>query len=216
MSNYILGIVLNHSIIIAAILGVIALRHITRSFYPFIFLILLVLINESLSLVLIYNNGNNAVSSNIFVLFEFGLLLYQFYRWNNGRVAKYYFIAAAGIITWLLDNFILNSISQNNSLFRVAYSFVIVLFSIDLVNKIIIYEKGRLRGNAMFIICITFIFYYGCKAFVESFNIFHFGVSDSFLSNLWITLYFVNGVSNIIYAIAILCIPTREEFTLQY
>lgn len=216
MNNYVISIVLNHSIIIAAIAGLVAFRRIIKSFYPFVFLIWLGLINESLSLVLIYNNGNNAVSSAIFVLLEFGLILYQFYLWNRGNSKKYYLFAMAGLVTWILDNFILNSITQNNSLFRVFYSFVIIFFSIDQLNKILIYEKGRLLKNAGFIICLTFLFYYGCKAFVEAFNMFHLGISDVFLRNLWITLYFINGISNLLYAIAIICIPTKEEFTLPY
>ena len=216
MHSFIFSIVLNHSIIIAAIIGMVRFRYIIRNFYPFLFIIWLGLINESLSLVMIFSTRNNAINSNVFVVLEYLLILFQFYKWNGGDSRKYYFLACLGLIVWIADNFIINTITQNNSLFRSIYSLIIVFFSINQVNKIMIYEKGILIKNAMFIICITFLFYYGCKTFVEAFNVFHLGLSNLFLWNLWIILYFVNVIANVLYALALLCIPTKQEFTLPY
>ena len=216
MDNYIIRVVFNHSIIIAVIIAMIRFKSIISDYYPFIFIIWLGLVNESLSLIMIYSNRSNAINSNVFVLLEYGLILFQFYKWNDSNSKKYYLLAGLGLLIWIADNFIINSIAQNNSLFRVFYSFVIVFFSIDQVNKMIIYEKGVLLKNAMFIICITFLFYYGCKAFVEAFNVFHSALSNMLLKNLWIILYFVNVIANVLYALAILCLPTKQKFTLPY
>ena len=216
MDNYIIRVVFNHSIIIAVIIAMIRFKSIISDYYPFIFIIWLGLVNESLSLIMIYSARSNAINSNVFVLLEYGLILFQFYKWNDSNSKKYYLLAGLGLLIWIADNFIINSIAQNNSLFRVFYSFVIVFFSIDQVNKMIIYEKGVLLKNAMFIICITFLFYYGCKAFVEAFNVFHSALSNMLLKNLWIILYFVNVIANVLYALAILCLPTKQKFTLPY
>ena len=216
MDNYIIRVVFNHSIIIAVIIAMIRFKSIISDYYPFIFVIWLGLVNESLSLIMIYSARSNAINSNVFVLLEYGLILFQFYKWNDSNSKKYYLLAGLGLLIWIADNFIINSIAQNNSLFRVFYSFVIVFFSIDQVNKMIIYEKGVLLKNAMFIICITFLFYYGCKAFVEAFNVFHSALSNMLLKNLWIILYFVNVIANVLYALAILCLPTKQKFTLPY
>src|SRR5690349_21185288 len=116
------------------------------------------LLNESVSLALIFNGSGNAVNSNIFVLLEFLLILFQFYKWNDGHFSKYSLIAFAAVIVWVTDNLLLNTIQQNNSLFRVFYSFTILLFSIDHVNRIIIFQNSRLKKNAVFLICLTFIF----------------------------------------------------------
>ena len=213
MNIFIIDIVINFSIVIAAIIGVIRFKSVLAAYYPFLFLIWLGLLNETLSIILIYTVKSNAVNSNTFVLLEYALILLQFYRWNGNSRKKYYWLACFGFAVWIADNFIINTITENNSLFRVFYSFVIVFFSIDQVNKIIIFEKGSLLKNAMFIICITFLFYYGCNAFVEAFNMFHVGLSDGLLENLWIILYFVNFIANLIYALAILCIPTKQKFT---
>lgn len=216
MHSYCLSIALNYSIVIAAVLAIIRFKFIIRSFYPFLFLIWLGFINESVSLFMIFSSGNNALNSNIFVLAEFLLILSQFSVWNFHPKRKYIALAVLGMVIWAADNFILNTITQNNSLFRAFYSFVIVIFSINQINKIMVYERGSLLKNAMFIICITFLFYYGCKTFVEIFNAFHLGLSRTILWNFWIIMYFVNAISNILFAIAVLCIPTRQEFTLPY
>lgn len=216
MDNYLIRIVLNHSIIIAALIGAIRLKHIVSEFYPFIAIIWLGLLNESVSLVVIYNSGSNMLNSNVFVLLEYGLILYQFYKWNGHNSWKYFSLACLGVAIWVADNFFINTLTENNSIFRVFYSFIIVFFSIDQVNKIIVFEKGVLLKNAMFIICITFLFYYGCKAYVESFNIFHEVLSNQLLQIFWKMLYFVNLIANLLYAVAILCIPVRPKFTLPY
>ncbi|MGN6195276.1 MAG: hypothetical protein ACTHOB_10080 [Ginsengibacter sp.] len=216
MSSFLLEIALNYSIIGAAIIGIIRFQSIIRDYYPFIFIIWLGVINETLSLIFIFTLGSNTVNSNIFVLLEYLLVVYQFYKWNDKGLKKYVILALLGLAVWSADNLILNSIHHNNSLFRAFYSFLIVFFSIDQVNKLIIYERGPLLKNPMFIICITFLLYYGFKAFVESYNMFHLGLSKALLRDLWIILYFVNGIANLLYALAVLWIPTKVKFILPY
>jgi hypothetical protein len=217
MSSFLLEIALNYSILIAAIIGIIRFKSIIRDYYPFIFIIWLGVFNETLSLVLIFTLGRNTVNSNIFVLLEYLLIVYQFYKWNNKKgLKKYVILALLGLAVWSADNLVLNSITHNNSLFRAFYSFLVVFFSIDQVNKLVIYERGPLFKNPMFIICITFLLYYGFKAFVESYNLFHLGLSKTLLRDLWIILYFVNGIANLLYALAVLWIPTKVKFILPY
>lgn len=216
MISFILDIVVNYSILIPAIIGIIRFKSIIREYRPFLFIIWLGVINETLSLIFIFTLGSNTVNSNIFVLLEYLLIVYQFYKWNNKGLKKYMILALLGLAVWSADNLVLNSITHNNSLFRVFYSFLVVFFSIDQVNKLIIYERGPLFKNPMIIICITFLLYYGFKAFVESYNMFHLGLSKALLRDLWIILYFVNGIANLLYALAVLWIPTKVKFILPY
>lgn len=216
MHSFFISIVLNLSIVFAAIAGIVKFKRISSDYYPFLIITWFGLLNELISIAFVYSFRNNAINANLFVLIEYLLLLLQFYKWNENICKNYYLLAFLGFIIWVLDNLIISHIDHNNSLFRIFYSLIIVLLSINQINKIIIYEKGPLFKNAMFIICSTFLFYYGCKAFVESFNIIHFALSKIFLWNLYIMLYFVNVISNLLYAIAILCIPTKREFILPY
>ena len=216
MFSLICDVVINYSILIAAIIGIVRFKSIIRDYYPFIFMIWLGVLNETLSLIFIFTVGSNTFNSNIFVLLECLLILYQFYRWNDGGIKKYSILAMFALGLWIADNLVLNSITDNNSLFRAFYSFLVVFFSIDQVNKLIIYERGPLLKNSMFVICITFLLYYGFKAFVESYNMFHLGLSKTLLRDLWIILYFVNGIANLLYALAVLWIPTKVKFILPY
>lgn len=216
MHHYILALVLSYSVLFGAIAGIIRFKYIIRDFYPFLFVIFLGAVNELISTVRIYNVGTNAINGNVYVLVEYLLIIYQFFKWDLFRRRFLFFLAAAGIFIWATDNFILNSIVQNNSLFRTFYSLVIVMLSTNELSKLLVYERGPLIKNATFLICITFLFYYGCKAFVEAFNAFHLGFSHNLLWNLWIILYFVNAIANLLYAIAILWIPRKREFILPY
>jgi len=216
MHSFLLSLVLNFSVAIPAVAGVIRFKQVIKRFYPFLFLVWLGLFNESLSLAMIYTTGGNAVNGNLYVFIEFLLILWQFYRWNTRRLAIYIVAIVLGSMVWITDNFILNSITQNNSLFRAFYSFVILLFSIDQISKLTVFVSGNLLKNAIFIICIAFVFYYGCKTFVEMNNALHVGLPPHILADFWTTMSFVNALSNIFYAIAILCIPTREEFIFPY
>ncbi len=196
--------------------SVIRLRYIGTGYYPFVIMIWLGFLNETLSLFRIYHLSNNAVNSNIYVLIEYGLLLYQFHKWKRLNTAAMKVIFLIGLSIWILDNCVLNSLWTNNSFFRCLYSAVIVLLSISKLNRILIFEHGTIWRNAQFIICIAFILFYGIKSFVEAFNAFHVGVPRGVLWNMWIILYFVNAAANVLYAVAISCIRPKQEYTLPY
>jgi hypothetical protein len=216
MHSYSINILLNHSIVIAAVIAITRFKAIIKSFYPFILFIWLGCINETLSLILIYTTRNNTINSNIYVLLEYGIILFQFYKWNDSPLRKYLFFFLTGIAVWCADNLIINAVNENNSIFRIFYYFVIAFFNVNQINKIIVYERRSLVSNAQFLICITFLGYYSFKSFVEVSNAFHLALSNLFYRELWMILYFVNFLSNIMYAIAILCIPKKQEFSLPY
>src|SRR6185312_6137737 len=128
--------VVNYSIAIPAVLAIIRFKHVQGAFYPLVFLIWLGLANESLSIAMVFSTGSNTVNANLFVLAEFLLLLLQFFLWDTGSRRKYFLAAGLGIAIWITDNLVLNTLSQNNSLFRAAYSFILLLFSISQISKI--------------------------------------------------------------------------------
>jgi len=216
MNGYVLNIVFNHSISIAAIIAIIRFKAIPENFYPFIFFIWAGFVNETLSLILILTVNTNTVNSNIYVLIEYSLILLQFYKWNGYFNKRYYFLFVPGLFIWIADNLILHTISGNNSIFRIYYSFVIVLLGLNQINKLTLHESRSLIKNAIFLICMTFLIYYSCKAFVEVFNAFHLGLSDEFNRSVFMILYFANLISNLIYSIAIICIPANQESTLPF
>ncbi len=216
MSLFTIDIILNFSIVVAVVIGIFRLKLILKTFYPFIIFIWIGLANEILSLLLIRRTNTNTVNSNVYIFIEFIILLWQFYNWNNSYLKKCFVTGIVGILIWTIDNVLINSIQDNNSVFRIYYSFVVVFFSIDLLNRIIIDEKKNILKNAVFLACTGFLTYYGLKILLEVFNSFEINFNNAFYIKIWLTLSVANCVANIIYAIAILCIPKKQEFFLQY
>ena len=104
MHGFLLNIFLNHSILIAACIAAIRFKTIAKDFKPFIFLIWLGLLNETVSLVLIYTKGYNTLNSNIYVLIECLLILYQFYCWAILTKRLHFSLSFASLLVWVLDN----------------------------------------------------------------------------------------------------------------
>ncbi len=217
MNYFIISIISSFSIALAAILGIIRYPSILKEYRPFIFFIWLGLLNEIVSLIFVFMKKSNSINSNIYVFLEFFLILLLFYMWNSRRIKQVYIsLLLTGFCVWIIDNFLLHSLLERNSLFRVYYSFVIVLLSINQINRLIVDNKKNIFRNAMFLIYLTFIVYYSYKTFIEVFYIFHIKFSIYFYTSIVLFLLFINFVANLAYAIAVLCIPKKREFTLPY
>lgn len=209
-------IALNHSVTIPLMISFFRFKLIGRTFYPFILFILLGFINESISLALISNGDSNAFNSNVYVLLESLIIFYQFYRWDDGLKLKYILISVCGAAIWMIDNFVIHDILHRNSVFRLYYSLVIMFLSISCISRIAIHERGNILKNAAFIICVTFLTYYVPKVFIELLASYQLKLNDSFYYTFWITSSFINCIANLLYAIAILCIHPKQEFTLPF
>lgn len=209
-------IVVNFSIVIPAILLFWKINVVVKHYLPFVLFIWMGLLNDTISYAFILKSQSNMVNSNIYTLLEYFIILAQFAVWNGKPVKHYILLAGGGLFIWLLDNVYLNTLTDNNSIFRVFYSLVIVLLSLYQYNKLIMFERGPLIKNAVFLICSGFILYFSCKAFLESFNIFHVGLSGLFLEQLFIIMSVVNLFTNLLYSFSILCIPRKQAFSLPY
>ena len=216
MHSYLLTILLNHSIIIPVIISAIRFKTIGRDYRPFIFLLWLGLLNETISLALIYTKGFNTINSNIYVLLESGLLLYQFYSWQTITRLTFYIFFFISFFVWTLDNLIWHHIYDCNAFFRLTYSIIIIGCSIRQVNGLIEFERFSIFRNATFLICFSFLLYYSCKSLIEVFYAFRIPVEHLAMKNIFMILYVDDFISNIIYTIALLCIPKLETFSLPY
>lgn len=216
MSHFIFNIISSHSIVIPAMLLLFRWRSIPAFYHPFTFLIWLGSINEFISLYMILHCHSNMVNSNIYVLLEYSLLLWQFQYWNSWQWHKTAFLFFTGTTVWIADNIILHSLTMNNSLFRMIYSAFIVLLSMMQISKIIMRGTRHLVKNAQLLLCMAFLIYYTFKTYFESYNLFDVGISDHFFYWLWLILNIVNLFVNVIYSYAILWIRKNIPFTLPY
>lgn len=217
--NYYLVLFLSFMVAIPAMIGAVRFKKILPSFRPFIIFIWLGLLSEIISTLLPAIAGSNAVNSNIYVLVEGLILLVCFYFWSfrsRRTLTLYGIIAVIFILLWIFDNLILNDLTRFNSIYRIAYSFVIVLMAVDQMNKVLMEERGIMVRNAIFIICLAFIYFYIYRMVFEVFYIYDFKMTPEFYNNLFFILVVMNLICNLIYAAATLCIPTKQRFTLPY
>ena len=103
-----------------------------------------------------------------------------------------------------------------NSYFRIFYSLILVLSSVSMINQILMKEREKLAKNPTFIICIAFIFALTYSLLIELFFVYHLQLSATFNTNLHYIFIVINLFSNLLYFLAILWMPKRQAFTLQY
>ena len=203
------------SMIIACVIGMARFGGILPAYRPFLFFIWIAVANDLLSYLVINSQNNNVINSNFYVLVEYGLLLMTFYRLNGSKAIKMYSsLFFSGACVWALDNLLLHSLDRINSIFRVTYSVVILLLSIRQLSGLIMSEKRSLARNAVLLMSISFMFYFSFKAFFETFYILQAPFSSSFYFNLFVIFWVINLFTNLTYAITILWIPRKQEFTI--
>jgi hypothetical protein len=208
---------LNFSIVIAAVIAFIRFWKIDLTYFPFILLVWVNAINQAIASYILKLSFYDATDSNIYSLIESMLILWFFKNLGLFNVKKkyFYFIFVVFIIWWIADNFGYAQLNEYGSYFTIFYSFVIVLMSISMLNRLIITEKGPLLTNAIFLICIGFIISFTFILLVEIFWRFGLNSSLEFRQHIYRIMSVINLFVNLIYALAILWMPTKQEYTLQ-
>jgi hypothetical protein len=215
--DFTLVLITSFSVLLPAVMGWVRFKRIHPTFYPFIFLVWLGLLNEILSAILIHSfHHSNAVNSNIYILLEGIFLLWQFERWGNFSQKKQFFLfyLLLFLLVWLVENFYISRIQLFNSYFRIIYSGIICLMSINYLNFILVREHKNILFNSAFLICSAFIIYYAYKVAVEAFWIYGLNNSAAFRINVYNILGYINLLTNCIFTIAIAWIPAKQRFSL--
>jgi hypothetical protein len=210
--------IFSFSIVAAALIGGIRFTRISPAYYPFLICIWAGLLNEIISYIIIHSGHSNAPNSNIYILAEALLLTWQFKRWGIFARTKILFhgLIIFFVSVWVLENFVVYKITYFSSYFRMVYSFALALMSINHINVLIHKERKQLLRNPEFLICMAFVIYYTYKVMVEAFWIYGLNNSDDFRKNVYLILAYINLFANLIYALAILWMPTKHRFSLPY
>jgi hypothetical protein len=214
MNSYWFSWVMSYSILIAALIGIIRYRSIHSAYKPFIWIIWLGSLNEIISTLSIVSNRTNTVNSNIYVLIELLLFLYVFYRWRQLTKRSMLILLAFLSLIWITDNLIRHDLTTTNAVFRAFASFILAFLAIGQINILIVNEKKLLR-NGRFIISLGMLIFFSYKSFVEVFYAIPYKMPDAFYQKLFAILIIINFISNILYAIASLCLPSKPAYTLR-
>ncbi|PWT96030.1 MAG: hypothetical protein C5B52_16575 [Bacteroidetes bacterium] len=202
------------SVLIPAVIGLIRFRHVDDSYRIFIVFLWLGFIAEIANRLLIVTMKTNAPSWNIYNVLEFLILMTLFRKWQvwKGRERWYLPFLIFSLLIWIADVFIFGNIKQFNSYFGIYYCFIIVMFAITNLNKQITTEKGDIIRSPQFIICIGLTIFFTYRLFVEVSLMPVFSISRDFFQRVFDIQVYVNLLVNLIYAIAILCLPRKRIY----
>ena len=216
MPFYYISVVFGFSVIFAVIISWVRFNRIAPAFYPFIFLLWIGLLNETLSFLLNMKGLSNAINTNIYLLFESMLMLWFFERQRVfERVPRLPFLLGGlYLVFWITENLIIYSLNEFNPYFNIFYSFITVLCSVNLINRVLLTSTGRLLLDPLFILALAFIIYHTNSVLVETFWLYGLNESKEFRINLYHILVYINLGINLVYALAVLWMPARQKFTL--
>lgn len=205
------------SIAVAAIITLIRFSKIHRSYRPFVYIVVASLINELISITLIKFHHSNAINTNLLSLAEGVLWSWQLAKWKAFNTKTQYHLTLTILITaWIAENIVLGKLFTFSSGYAIVYSLVMVLLSINQVNRQIVEEKASLLTSPKFLICSGSIIFNTYRIIVECFYLLESGESGTFLANIYAILVVVNVFVNLLFALAALWIPTKQKFSLPY
>lgn len=209
-------IVLSSStILLPAIIAVIRFRNIEKSFYPFIICLWVGTLNEIASVVVSWLGYSTILNNNIYVLAEALLILWQFKEWGlfHGYKKSYNTLMSLLVTVWFFENNNITELGKLTLHFRLVYSLMIVILSIQLNTGLVFTYKKNLLKSPVFLLCSGFTVYFTYKILIEVFWVYGLNASIDFRKNVYIILTWINGLVNILYLIAILCIPAKPRYT---
>ncbi len=154
--------------------------------------------------------------SNIYVLLEGLLFVWQFKLWGSFQRRRWVFHVVLAVVfaLWIWDNLIVRTIHGLSSFYRIGYSILLVILAIDQINKLIVSERKSFLKNSKFLICIGVIIYFSYKLTTEIFYLEALGKESSseFVGQIFSIQKYVNLFANLLYAYVILWIPRKKIF----
>ena len=219
MDSYYIDLMLSiFFIMIPAVVGWIRFPQINPVFYPFLISIWLNALNVIFGSIIVQFGYYNIFHYNIWFLIDAFLLLWLFKKWNLFESKKvYYSLWVLLSVCWLAESIFLSKLTRDyNSYFRIFYSFLIVLMSISTINSLLMRERKPLIRNPMFIICCTLVLLNTITVMAESFFAFNLQLGAAFRIKMERMIVLTGLICDLVYTLAILWMPKKQAFVLQY
>lgn len=205
--------------IVPTIIAWARLSNINPIYYPFLISVWLNAVNNVFGGIVVEYGYYNTFHYNIWILLDAFVLLWSFKKWGffDGGKKLYYLLSALFGVVWISETIFITKLTIDyNSYFRILYSFVIILISINTVNYLIIRERKTLLKNSMFIICCALILFNTIHVLAEAFFAANLQLGYRFRYNMEFMIVVTSLLCNITYSLAILWMPKKQAFTLQY
>lgn len=214
-----LRFILSLGIGIAVIIGIVRFRKIDRAYYPFFYNAVVSLTVEIINRILTQNGQPAAffVVLNVFAYIDFFLFLWLFHNWGLFDRKKTVFVSIASVFSliWIVTSFILG-FTKHNYYFFILYAFALIFFSVNTFNKAVVHERSSIFKNAKFWICLGIIIFYSFFiVFVSTgLSLFtHNSLSREFRGKLQAISVYSNLLVNLLYAVAMIWVPRKKNFT---
>lgn len=210
--------ILSLSIGIAVIIGIVRFRKIDPSYYPFIFVCFTALAIEIMHRILMTEGLPRSlfVLLNTYSYIDFFLFLWLFHNWGlfNRKRSAFIAIASVFFIIWVVTNIIFSGFIKVNLYFFILYSFALIFFSVSTFNRMVVHERSSIFRNPKFWICLGVIIFYSFFIVYSSTGITFMSVpSKEFRRGLQDIMVYSNLLVNILYAVAVIWIPRKKNFT---
>ncbi|OQP55271.1 hypothetical protein A4D02_02875 [Niastella koreensis] len=154
---------------------------------------------------------------NIYSYVDFLLFLWLFSNWGlfNRKKSTVIAIAGAFFIAWVVTNIIFTSfINKANLYFFILYSFALIFFSVSTFNRMVVHERSSIFRNPKFWICLGVIIFYSFFIVYSSTGVtFMYVPSKEFRRGLQAIMVYSNLLVNLLYAVAVIWIPRKKNFT---
>lgn len=216
MDSYQLMFISSFSVLIPLSFSLINFKQINQLFYPFISLIFLNFINETIAWVMLIKMIEGLrYLYNVYFLCEALIILWQFKVWGLFTYKKYlfYLIAVLYLLVWTLDSLYFDSAGKLNSYFIVLYSFCVILMSLHMLYQIMKEDTPKIVGHPIFIICTTYLFFYVYTVITEALSLYpiYSKADTGFKWQILNLLNVINIISNLGYALGVTQIQKRQR-----
>lgn len=206
------------SIAIAAIIAIIRYKRIYPGFRPFLFICWVALATETVCYFVVYQGNYTYIPYSIYTIIESLLIIWLFRNLGLFSRRPYWFILLISfcLFVWLIEIIIYKGMNRNMTWFRLVYSLIVVLLSILLLSKELSVQRTFLLKSPVFLICTGFLLYYAFTVIAGVFELYGYGGSVAFRRQVQLILIYTNLFVNLIYAVAVSCMPHRLRYSLPY
>ncbi len=162
-----------------------------------------------------YLKLSSPILGNVFVLFEAVLFYILITKWQFPNLYTRKCLILPLIFVLWMSTTLYTGVYERNVIFRILYSLLLVIGSINVINHLL-FENKPLYRDFRFIICISLLLFYTFNIIVETFCLTDIEFSVNFTINLFFVKVAFNILGNLLFALAILCIPKKPRYILPY
>jgi hypothetical protein len=154
---------------------------------------------------------------NTFSYVDFFLFTWLFHNWGlfNRKKSTFITIASIFFLIWVVTNAIFTGFIKVNLYFFILYSFALIFFSVSTFNKMVVQERTSIFRNPKFWICLGVIIFYSFFILFSStgISLFKQNHSKEFRRGLQAINVYSNLLVNLLYAVAVIWIPRKKNYT---